>query len=167
MRNCFIESWSDYPKAFPLLKKIAHEWKHSNATQMVQRISDKEIQVFNNVHGFIKKQKSVTCVREISDVLAERKLASEEKQNVVVRALAIMRDCDPGQYRHQIDQIRKLIEGMQSLEEIFRLFSEKRDNELSTRNQTLKSLQGKLTEHFPVDMQPIRKAGRNSIQFPE
>ncbi len=129
VRNCAIERWPDYPKALPLLKKIAHEWNHSNATQMVQRISDKETQVLNNVHGLIKKQKSVTCVQEISDVLAEGKFASEEKQNVVVMALAIMRDCDPGQFRHQIDQIRKLVEGMQSSEEIHRRFSEKRDNE--------------------------------------
>ena len=158
LRAEFVRAYSDYNPAFELLEKIAHEWSHSNARQMVGQIRDQERHVFDALLRLCRQQKSITCIQDISAVLAEGKLASEDNQNKILCALVMLREGDPGKYKGQIEQIQKHVAMMQSPEEIQRLFSEKRDNELSQKYRTLESLHAKLHEHLVVDGTPITNA---------
>ena len=155
LRAEIVLAYPDYIPALELLEKIAHEWSHSHATQMVQQIRDKEAHVLDALLRVCRQQKSIACIRDISAVLAEGKLASEANQDKILSGLVVMRECNPDEYKNQIEQIQKHIASMQSPEEIQRLFTEKRDNELSQKYQILQSLHAKLKEHLVVDGQPI------------
>jgi hypothetical protein len=94
----------------------------------------------------------------IAKGLALTNLASDQIQNSLVEALTTLKHIKSGTFEQQVALIQEKLASMQNEEAVGRLFAESRDTELTTLYQTLTSLQGRIKDHFKVDVEPISKA---------